>query len=171
VNLDDVYASSTWPGFYTDSGASGLGIFRQDTGWTGYVPAVRFEVETVPPWTIKGFYQPVDMSPSNSVVFNTVKGGSTVPLKFEIFNGDTELTDPAAVSTISQLKVNCAGGTDIELEQELATSTTSVSIVRYDASAGQFIFNWKTPKGKDACYKVTMTTTNGPAINAYFKLK
>ena len=34
---------------------------------------------TVLAWTLTGFYQPVDM---NNVV-NTVKGGSTVPLKFE----------------------------------------------------------------------------------------
>jgi hypothetical protein len=32
--------------------------------------------------TLKGFYAPVDMG--NSVV-NTAKGGSTVPLKFEVF--------------------------------------------------------------------------------------
>ena len=38
---------------------------------------------TVLPWTLKGFYQPVDMNG----VYNTVKGGSTVPLKFEIFAG------------------------------------------------------------------------------------
>ena len=38
---------------------------------------------TVQKWTLKGFYPPVDM---NGVV-NTVKGGSTVPLKFEVFAG------------------------------------------------------------------------------------
>ena len=29
-------------------------------------------------------------------VVNTVKGGSTVPLKFEVFAGTTELTDTAS---------------------------------------------------------------------------
>ena len=38
---------------------------------------------TVNAWTTKGFYQPVDMDG----VYNTVKGGSTVPLKFELFAG------------------------------------------------------------------------------------
>ena len=37
---------------------------------------------TIVAWTIKGFYQPVDM---NGIV-NVVKNGSTVPLKFEVFN-------------------------------------------------------------------------------------
>jgi hypothetical protein len=39
VDLDDVFINSTWAGLYTDGGASGVGIFRQDTGWTGSVPA------------------------------------------------------------------------------------------------------------------------------------
>ena len=37
---------------------------------------------------MSGYYQPVDMNG----VWNTVKGGSTVPLKFELFAGTTELT-------------------------------------------------------------------------------
>ena len=46
---------------------------------------------TVLAWTLNGFFQPVDMNG----VLNTVKNGSTVPLKFEIFAGPTELTDTA----------------------------------------------------------------------------
>ena len=46
-------------------------------------------------WTLTGFYQPVDMNG----VSNAVKGGSTVPLKFEIFAGPTELTDTAIVKS------------------------------------------------------------------------
>ena len=44
-------------------------------------------------WILKGFYQPVDMSPNapTDIVWNTLKGGQTVPLKFEIF-ADTEFT-------------------------------------------------------------------------------
>ena len=47
-------------------------------------------------WTVKGFYAPVDMGG----VYNTVKGGSTVPLKFEIFCGTTELTTTAAMAEL-----------------------------------------------------------------------
>ena len=49
----------------------------------------------ISPWTITGFYQPVDMNG----VDNTVKGGSTVPLKFELFSGSTELTDTSAIKS------------------------------------------------------------------------
>ena len=40
---------------------------------------------TVLGWTLNGFYQPVDMSTETTVVYNSVKNGSTVPLKFEVF--------------------------------------------------------------------------------------
>ena len=46
------------------------------------------------PWTITGFYQPVDMI--NGVV-NTIKGGSTVPLKFNIYAGGVERTSVSDV--------------------------------------------------------------------------
>ena len=48
---------------------------------------------TVLQWTVSGFHQPVDMSG----VWNTVKGGATVPLKFEIFAGSTEVTDLSVI--------------------------------------------------------------------------
>ena len=50
-------------------------------------------------------YRPVDMGG----VLNVVKGGSTVPLKFEVFAGPTEIGDPAAVDSLTQAKVACDG--------------------------------------------------------------
>jgi hypothetical protein len=41
---DDAYLSSTWAGYYCDSGVSGTGTFRLDSGcWTGYLPAIKVE--------------------------------------------------------------------------------------------------------------------------------
>ena len=39
-------------------------------------------------------------------VFNTVKGGSTVPAKFEVFAGTKELTDTSLV-TLTNRKISC----------------------------------------------------------------
>ncbi|MFW5470292.1 PxKF domain-containing protein [Knoellia sp. CPCC 206435] len=119
---------------------------------------------TVLAWTLRGFFQPVDMGG----VLNTVKGGSTVPLKFEVFAGNTELTDPAVVEAFSVKQVNCGTSTvtdDVELV------TTGATSLRYDATGGQFIQNWQTPKNAGACYTVTMKTDDGSAISANFKLK
>lgn len=115
------------------------------------------------PWTLKGFQAPVDMGGT----LNTAKNGSTVPLKFEVFKGTTELTDTAVVKTFTQ-KTNCVSGTTEDAIENYATGATSL---RYDATSGQFVFNWQTPKEAGACYKVTMTAQDGSQIAANFKLK
>jgi hypothetical protein len=115
-------------------------------------------------WTLKGFYPPVDMG-----IHNTMKAGQTVPLKFEVFEtlSGEELTDTSVIKTFTQ-KINCisAGGEDA-IEQ-FATGST---ILRYDTTSGQFIFNWKSPKTPGTCYRVTMTTQDGSSISADFTLK
>jgi len=113
-------------------------------------------------WTLKGFYQPVDMG-----IENNTKAGSTVPLKFEVFQGATELTDATAIKDTFTQQVNCLSGVgdDIEL---YATGGTSL---RYDTTGGQFIFNWQSLKKVGACYKVTLVTKDGSQISADFRLK
>jgi hypothetical protein len=119
---------------------------------------------TVLAWTLKGFYQPVDMGG----VLNIVKNGSTVPLKFEIFAGSTELTDTANVKSLTSAKVNCDGTAPTDEIEATATGGTSL---RYDATAGQFVYNWQTPKTAGICYRVTMTTQDDSSLVAYFRLK
>ena len=120
---------------------------------------------TVLAWTINGFYQPVDM---NNVV-NTVKGGSTVPLKFEVFKGGTELTATSVVNQpLTAKKISCTTGAEDAIETLSPTGSTNL---RYDTTAGQFIYNWQTPKAPNTCYQVTVVTQDGTAIVALFKLK
>lgn len=99
---------------------------------------------------------------------NAGKAGQTIPLKFEIFNGTTELTDTSQVKTLVQ-QVGCTSLSGPEdLIENYATGGTSL---RYDTTGGQFIFNWQTPKGAGGCYKVTMTAQDNSFIAAYFTLK
>jgi hypothetical protein len=114
-------------------------------------------------WTLKGFYQPVDMGGT----WNTVKGGSTVPLKFEIFAGTTELTGVDAVRTFNVNPVSCANSVMDAIE----LTTTGATLLRYDAVAGQFVQNWQTPKQSGSCYSVTMATQDASSLTAWFKLK
>lgn len=121
---------------------------------------------TVLAWTLNGFYQPVDMEK-----VNTVKGGSTVPLKFEVFAGSTELTDVSVVDAFIVKKVSCEtfNGEPID---DIEFTTTGGTVLRYDWTAGQFIQNWQTPRGAGLCYTVMMTTDDGSYIGpAYFKTK
>jgi hypothetical protein len=119
---------------------------------------------TVLAWTLKGFYSPVDMNG----VFNVVKGGSTVPLKFEVFAGTTELKDISVVQSFVQTKIACDGSVPVD---DIEFTTTGSTSLRYDATAGQFIQNWQTPKLPGQCYRVTMTTDDGSSLVAFFKLK
>jgi hypothetical protein len=116
---------------------------------------------TVSAWTLKGFYAPVDMG-----IHNLVKGGATVPLKFEIFAGPTELTNTGYIQTFTQ-KISCTAGAGDDIEQ-YATGGTSL---RYDTTSGQFIFNWQTVKSAGSCYRVTMKALDGSTISADFTLK
>lgn len=120
---------------------------------------------TVLAWTANGYYAPVDMGG----VWNTVKGGSTVPLKFELFAGPTELSSTSAVTSFKTQKVSCTSSTGTEDAIELLT--TGATSLRYDSTAGQFIQNWKTPTGAGNCYSATMTSNDGSTITALFKIK
>ncbi|HWJ10248.1 MAG TPA: PxKF domain-containing protein [Nocardioides sp.] len=126
--------------------------------------AHRSTTYTVLPWTLHGFYAPVDM---NGVV-NVVKGGSTVPLKFELFSGSRELSATTDVKSFSATRISCdssASSDDVEFTTAGATS------LRYDATAGQFIQNWKVPTGAGACFRVTMTARDNSSLTAIFKVK
>ena len=119
---------------------------------------------TVLAWALKGFYQPVDMFGT----WNSVKGGSTVPLKFEVFAGSTELTSVSVVHSFVQTRVDCDGTHPTD---EIEVVSTGGTELRYDSTGGQFIQNWKTPKLPGQCYRVTMTTDDGSSLVAFFKLK
>lgn len=120
---------------------------------------------SVLPWTATGFYRPVDMGG----ILNTVKGGSTVPLKFEVFAA-TELTDIAYIDTFKVGTLPCGSLSDSPTDEIEVTSTGGTSL-RYDTEGGQFIQNWKTPATKGICYKVTLTLDDGSEIKALFKTK
>jgi hypothetical protein len=123
---------------------------------------------TIGSWSTKGFYQPVDMGD----VLNTVKNGSTVPVKFELFKsvGGPELTSTSDVSSVSAKTVSCTAFTG-DPEDAIEMVATGGTTLRYDATGGQFIYNWQTPKKPNTCYNLTMTAKDGSTISAYFKLK
>jgi hypothetical protein len=117
-----------------------------------------------PAYTLKGFYQPVDMNG----VYNLIKGGSGVPFKFEVFDGSTELTDTAEIQSIATTQIACDAQASTD---NIETTVAGGANLRYDSADGQFIFNWKTPKAAGACYQVTLTTIDGSSLAAFFKLK
>jgi hypothetical protein len=142
---------------------------------------------TIMAWTAlgTGFYQPVGVANSvfvaagitpnppaanSSTVWNLVKGGQTVPLKFNIFAGTVEKTDLSDIQSFTQTKLtscNVATATD---ELETALLTTGGTSLRY--SEAQWIQNWQTPKvSSESCYRATVKFADGSTLSAFFKLR
>jgi hypothetical protein len=157
----------------TDSNAGGTGAVGSHTltatatdkaGRT----ATATRTYTVAAASAKGFYSPVDMGNFT----NTVKGGSTVPLKFELFGGATNTEQKAlsAVSSVSAKQIPCGTtpGSSDAIEEIVSTNASGL---RFDTTGDQFIYNWKTPKSPGTCYIVTMTAADQQTkLIAYFKL-
>jgi hypothetical protein len=118
-------------------------------------------------WTMTGFYQPVDMIPVG--VLNTVKGGSTVPMKFELFVGTTEKMSVSDIKSFQFQEFTC--GSTSTFEAPIEVTTTGGTMLRYDTTAGQFIQNWQTPKTAGKCYQVRVTAQDGSYLDAFFKTK
>lgn len=121
---------------------------------------------TVTGFVFNGFYSPVNMT-----LTNTVKGGSTVPVKWRLFGeGNAQITDIAAVTSIKSVEYACSTG-DIIANSEVSATATGGTSLRYDTTEGQFIYNWKTPNTKNKCYTLTVSFTDGSSKSANFMTK
>ncbi|HJQ04594.1 MAG TPA: YDG domain-containing protein [Nocardioides sp.] len=119
-----------------------------------------------PAYVGTGFYQPVDMNG----VLNKIKGGQTVPLKFneKDANGVNQTTlSIFAANAFSVTSMACSTTAPTDPVELVTTGNTSL---RYDATGGQYIQNWKTPTTV-GCYAVKVTTVDGSTIGpAYFQI-
>jgi hypothetical protein len=148
-------------------------VTASQAGDGNYNPAANVpQTFTITAWTLSGFYQPVDPSTPSGIIWNTVKAGSTVPLKFNIFAASTEQTTVSAVQSMSAFVVSCYLSA-ASLESLITDlSTAGGASLRYDTTAHQFIQNWQTPKSAGVCYQIVMTAADGSKINnAFFKTK
>ena len=109
-------------------------------------------------------------------VVNTIKAGQSVPMKFEVFVNNVEMTDPTiggtTIKSFTQQRISCDTfvGDPVDAVEQTNTGGTSL---RYDTTSGQFVANWKTPGGpKDSCWKAQVTAMDGTsALEAFFRLK
>jgi hypothetical protein len=125
------------------------------------------ELFDVDDWQFKfdrltGFYQPVDM---NAV--NTAKGGSTIPLKFEVFAGSVELSALSEIASITYAPIPGDGSAPTDEIETVATGGTSLT---YNTTAGVYQYNWKTPT-TPGNYRVTVKTRDGATLTADFRLR
>jgi hypothetical protein len=112
-----------------------------------------------------GFFQPVDNKDANgSYILNKAKAGSTVPVKFSLA-GDQGLGIFAS-GFPQTAPITCAASSSDAIE-EYATGT--VSGLKYDAVADQYIYNWKTEsKWAGTCRQLIVKLSDGTYHRANF---
>ena len=110
------------------------------------------------------------LPPVTPNALNTVKGGSTVPLKWQVRTpSGGYITTTSIVSAFVLTQLSCASlSTAID---EVDFTTTGGTTLRYDPAANQFIQNWQTPKKPNTCYRVDILFVGGQKLTATFQLK
>jgi hypothetical protein len=140
----------------------------------------------------KGFYSPVGADAAHSVFtpapgsaptakpsameWNSAKGGSTIPLKFNVYAGTVEKTTadafPGSNLATAFTAKSLGSCSDLTSDDPVDFTTTGNTNLRYDTTAMQWIQNWQTPKvNGDTCYRAYVTFADGSTIESFFKLK
>jgi hypothetical protein len=140
-------------------------------------------------WHLEGFRQPVGLlssivvaapatlpGPVGETIWNTVRSGATVPLKFNVYNahGGGEITTVEGAfdeNPFSLAQVACPTNGAFTTEV-LDFATAGNTSLRYDPTEHLFIQNWATPRSRaGSCFRVAVTTKDGSHIAAFFQFR
>jgi hypothetical protein len=113
-------------------------------------------------WSFGGFLPPI----LNPPAFNTIKAGSSVPIKFSL--GGNQGLQIFAPSSPASHQINCSNGSPIAGTPTVPAGQSSLN---YTASTDQYTYAWKTdPAWAGQCRTLMVTLKDGIAHEAYFKL-
>jgi hypothetical protein len=127
-------------------------------------PLVYWNVSCGPTYTTNGFFRPVDMDG----VLNKAKAGQTIPLKFDIIDGNGDpVADRTDLVGITVRSITCLqAGTETDVIEEYSQSASGL---RWDAAAQQYVFNFATQKTwATQCRTATLYLDGDEAAVAYF---
>lgn len=115
-------------------------------------------------YNFTGFFSPVDNVP----VFNEMKAGQGVPVKFSL-SGDKGLNIFAAASP-SSVQIACDNSATILPVEE--TVNAGSSNLTYDLTTDRYIYVWKTQTPwKNTCRQLNVVLNDGTTHSALFKFK
>lgn len=120
-----------------------------------------------------GFFQPID----NGGVYNRAKAGSAVPVKFSLDGAPVPGSMTTGMGTESSLlasgspasgPMSCPTSAAYDAVEELATDSTSG--LKYDMSADQWVYVWKTSSGwAGSCRQLILKLADGGVYRANFQ--
>jgi uncharacterized repeat protein (TIGR03803 family) len=121
-------------------------------------------------FTFDGFFDPIEMSTPEGDVWNTVKAGQTVPVKWRLTRGGAPVSDPASFDGVTTYPVACPGAGSIE--DAIEQTANGNSGLQYIGS-GYWQFNWGTSKAwRSSCGTLVVRFSDGTTSPAaLFKFK
>jgi|GEM_PF-2432249 len=133
------------------------------TDAAGQAGSAEFTVNVVYDWT--GFLAPIDDPGSDGTqVLNTLKAGSTVPVKFGL-GGDFGLA--VLNGAVGSKPIACTPGAPTGAIEELVPSNSPGGLT-YTPDTGSYQFNWKTEKSFTGCRQLVLTLADGTTRTADF---
>jgi hypothetical protein len=111
-------------------------------------PHIYVEVVVLGGYDIDAFKNPVKMDGAT----NSVKAGSTVPLKFTVTDAGGAIQSETEMVTFQTAGVSC--GLMAPESNDIQEESTGGTTLRFDVDDEQFIQNWKVPAGANKCYSV-----------------
>jgi hypothetical protein len=146
-----------------DLGNVGLGGPLIDTDTIGITVAATT-------FTFQGFFKPIDMSTPSLVVWNTVKAGQPVPVKWLLTMNGAPVSDPASFVGLSSYAVECSSGVG-SIDDAIDQTATGGSGLQ-DNGGGNWQINWKTLSSyKNNCRAIVVKFSDGSSATANFKFK
>ena len=121
----------------------------------GFMAEGRFTGTMTPIGTYQSptFLPPVNLAPT----VNTTKAGAAMPLRWKLLDQQDQLvSDLTAIASIGYKPSSCSAFTN-EPAGATPAQAAGGSRLRYDASAGHYVYNWKTPD-QPGCYSLFLVT-------------
>ncbi|HEX8085711.1 MAG TPA: PxKF domain-containing protein [Solirubrobacteraceae bacterium] len=115
-------------------------------------------------YDFSGFFRPIDNKDANGYILNKVKAGSTVPVKFSL-HGDRGL-DVFAPGYPQTGSIPCPAQATTDAIEEYSTAANNA--LKYDASADQYVYNWKTQSTWTGCRQLIVKLADGTSHRANF---